>query len=42
MYAVNLKLIAWGKWRNVGVIDYQTGIKRKKIQNKILKKNKNK
>ena len=31
VYAVNLKLIARGNWRNVGVIDYQIGIKREKI-----------
>ena len=35
MYVVNLKLIARGNWRNVGVIDYQIGIKRQKILNKI-------
>ena len=28
VYAVNLKLIAWGNWINVGVIDYQIGIKK--------------
>ena len=31
MYAVNLKLIARGNWRNVGLIDYQIGIKREII-----------
>ena len=40
VYAVNLKLIAWGNWRNVGVIDYQIGIKREKIQNEFRKKKK--
>ena len=30
-YAVNLKLIARGDWKNVGVIDYHIVIKREKI-----------
>ena len=37
MYAVNLRLIARGNWRNVGVIDYQIGIKREKKKDKIKK-----
>ena len=41
VYAVNLKQIAPGNWRNVGVIDYQIGIKREKIQNKLKKLIKN-
>ena len=39
VYAVNLKLIAQGNWRNVGVIDYQIGIK--KGENSKQKKNAN-
>ena len=33
MYEENLKRIARGNWRNVGVIGYQIGIKREKIKN---------
>ena len=29
MYAVNLKLIAWNNWRNLGVIGYQIGRKKR-------------
>ena len=36
VYAVNLKLIARGNWRNVGVIDYQIGIKREGKKKKII------
>ena len=34
VYAVNLKLIERGNWRNKGEIDYQIGLKREKICNK--------
>ena len=36
VYAVNLKLIARGNWRNVGVIDYQIGIKREKKRKRLV------
>ena len=38
VYAVNLKLIAQGNWRNVGMIGYQIGRKiEKKIEINVLK-----
>ena len=36
VYLVNLKLVAQGNWRNVGVIDYQIWIKREKIEKKKM------